>query len=68
VSLKELALLESEFLWRVDWRIVPRPVVLVGYYHSLVERRGHYEMDISGELKDDAEIAEKNNWKFRVRW
>ncbi|KAL8794053.1 MAG: hypothetical protein Q9195_003353 [Heterodermia aff. obscurata] len=38
VSLKELALLELEFLWRVEWRIVPRPEVLVDYYRSLVER------------------------------
>jgi len=38
VSLKELALLELEFLWRVEWRIVPKPEVLVDYYRSLVER------------------------------
>lgn len=38
MSLKELALLELEFLWRVEWRIVPRPEVLVDYYRSLVER------------------------------
>ncbi|KAL8664164.1 MAG: hypothetical protein Q9202_003242 [Teloschistes flavicans] len=42
VSLKELALLELEFLWRVEWRIVPKPEVLVDYYRSLVERSdGH---------------------------
>lgn len=38
ITLKELALLELEFLWRVEWRIVPRPEVLVDYYRSLVER------------------------------
>lgn len=42
MSLKELALLELEFLWRVEWRIVPRPETLRDYYRSLVERSdGH---------------------------
>ena len=38
VSLNELALLELEFLERVEWRIVPKPEVLVDYYNSLVRR------------------------------
>ena len=42
VSLKELALLELEFLWRVEWRIVPKPEVLVDYYRNLVERSDDY--------------------------
>jgi Cyclin len=45
VSLKELALLELEFLWRVDWRIVPQPEVLVEYYKSLIERCEGYELE-----------------------
>ena len=44
VSLKELALLELEFLWRVEWRIVPKPEVLVDYYRSLVERSEGFEI------------------------
>lgn len=44
VSLKELALLELEFLWRVEWRIVPKPEVLVDYYRSLVERSEGYKI------------------------
>jgi Cyclin len=44
VSLRELALLELEFLWRVHWRIVPKPEVLVDYYRSLVERCDGYEI------------------------
>ncbi|KAH0541876.1 hypothetical protein FGG08_003681 [Glutinoglossum americanum] len=44
VSLRELALLELEFLWRVHWRIVPKPEVLVDYYRSLVERCEGYEI------------------------
>ncbi|KAI9716533.1 MAG: hypothetical protein M1812_005264 [Candelaria pacifica] len=45
VSLRELALLELEFLWRVDWRIVPRAEVLVDYYRSLVERSEGFEVE-----------------------
>lgn len=45
VSLKELALLELEFLWRVEWRIVPKPEVLVDYYRSLVERSDGYQVE-----------------------
>lgn len=45
VSLKELALLELEFLWRVEWRIVPKPEVLVDYYRSLVERSEGFQVE-----------------------
>lgn len=45
VSMKELALLELEFLGRVEWRIVPRPEVLVDYYRSLIERSEGYELE-----------------------
>ncbi|KAI4103212.1 MAG: hypothetical protein LQ339_004315 [Xanthoria mediterranea] len=45
VSLKELALLELEFLWRVEWRIVPRPETLRDYYRSLVERSEGYRIE-----------------------
>ncbi|KAG6995673.1 nuc-1 negative regulatory protein preg [Physcia stellaris] len=51
VSLKELALLELEFLWRVEWRIVPRPEVLVDYYRSLVERSEGFRIVGEGERK-----------------
>ena len=57
VSLKELALLELEFLWRVEWRIVPRPEVLVDYYRSLVERSDDYEIDVA----EDSEPEGQNN-------
>ena len=54
VSLKELALLELEFLWRVEWRIVPKPEVLVDYYRSLVERTEGFEIEpeVAGEVTD----------------
>lgn len=45
MSLKELALLELEFLWRVEWRIVPKPEVLVDYYRSLVERSEGFKIE-----------------------
>ncbi|KAF7508087.1 hypothetical protein GJ744_009669 [Endocarpon pusillum] len=57
VKLKELALLELEFLWRVEWRIVPRPEVLVDYYRSLVDRNEGYEIDITGKLEDSEASA-----------
>lgn len=53
VSLKELALLELEFLWRVEWRIVPKPEVLVDYYRSLVERSEGYKIE---ERKNDVDM------------
>ncbi|PYH83905.1 cyclin-domain-containing protein [Aspergillus uvarum CBS 121591] len=42
ISMTELALLELEFLFRVEWRIVPEPEVLVDYYQSLIERCDGY--------------------------
>jgi len=54
VSLKELALLELEFLWRVEWRIVPKPEVLEDYYRSLVERSEGFDI----EIVEGAEEAE----------
>jgi hypothetical protein len=38
VSTKELAMLELEFLGRMDWSIVPPAEMLVDYYTSLVGR------------------------------
>ncbi|KAL6228949.1 hypothetical protein BDW75DRAFT_118886 [Aspergillus navahoensis] len=44
ISMAELALLELEFLFRVEWRIVPQPEVLNDYYQSLAERCDGYEI------------------------
>lgn len=49
VSLRELALLELEFLRRLEWRIVPKPEVLVDYYKGLVERGEGYVMEKESE-------------------
>ncbi len=45
VSMKELALLELEFLTRMEWRIVPKPEVLVDYYKSLIARNSQYQLE-----------------------
>jgi Cyclin len=45
VSIKELALLELEFLTRLEWRIVPKPEVLCDYYVSLVKRSDTHSLD-----------------------
>lgn len=45
VSMKELALLELEFLTKMEWRIVPKPEVLCDYYKSLIGRNSQYELE-----------------------
>jgi len=50
LTIKELALLELEFLHKIDWRIVPTPESLVDYYNSLVERSEEFSME---EPSDD---------------
>lgn len=50
VSVRELALLELEFLRRLDWRIVPKPEVLVDYYKGLVERGSGFTIEKEPEV------------------
>lgn len=38
ISVKELALLELDFLMRMEWKIIPDPQVLEDYYKNLVAR------------------------------
>lgn len=45
ITITELAMLELDFLWRVEWKIVPQPEVLVDYYLSLVERCEGYALE-----------------------
>lgn len=54
VRVAELKLLELEFLYRVDWRIVPNPEILVAYYRGLVERTPGYVLEASDSSGDDA--------------
>lgn len=59
VRIAELNLLELEFLYRVDWRIVPNPEILVAYYRGLVERTPGYELhsdeSSTEDLSDESE-------------
>ncbi|KYK61169.1 Nuc-1 negative regulatory protein preg [Drechmeria coniospora] len=52
VRVAELKLLELEFLYRVDWKIVPNPEVLVAYYRGLVERAPGYELEPDSSSED----------------
>lgn len=55
VKVAELKLLELEFLYRVDWRIVPNPEVLVAYFKGLVERCDGYVLE--GDEDGDGAMA-----------
>lgn len=48
ISVKELALLELDFLQRMDWKIVPNPRTLDEYYKNLVERTEGYTLETIG--------------------
>lgn len=58
ITITELAMLELDFLWRVEWKIVPQPEVLVDYYLSLVERCEGYALE--PEQSDLASAASSN--------
>ncbi|KLU89736.1 nuc-1 negative regulatory protein preg [Magnaporthiopsis poae ATCC 64411] len=53
VRVAELKLLELEFLYRVDWKIVPNPEVLVAYYKGLIERCPGYILQGEQMPEDD---------------
>ncbi|RDL38276.1 uncharacterized protein BP5553_02616 [Venustampulla echinocandica] len=57
IKVAELGLLELDFLYRVDWKIVPNPEVLVDYYRGLVERSEGYT------LEDDSNPTEEEEDK-----
>lgn len=57
VSVRELALLELELLRRVEWRIVPKPEVLVDYYKSLVDRSDGHTLETDTAM----EAVERDN-------
>lgn len=48
VRVAELNMLELEFLYRVDWKIVPNPEVLIAYYRGLIERSPGYVLQGNG--------------------
>jgi hypothetical protein len=45
IRVTELHVLERELLYRLDWKIVPCPEVLVDYYYSLVARADGYVLE-----------------------
>ncbi len=45
IKTTELALLELDFLYRLDWKIVPNPEALVDYYRALVDRSPGYDIE-----------------------
>src|SRR4051812_16651620 len=53
VRVAELKLLELEFLYRVDWKIVPNPEILVAYYRGLVERSAGYVLQQGENARED---------------
>jgi hypothetical protein len=60
VRVAELKLLELEFLYQVDWRIVPNPEVLEAYYKGLVERCPGYTL-VEGEDRPSGEDDGETN-------
>ncbi|KAI9727040.1 MAG: hypothetical protein M1834_008566 [Cirrosporium novae-zelandiae] len=64
VSIRELALLELEFLWRVEWRIVPKPEVLVDYYMNLIKRNEGYILE--DEATTEISSLERDNGSERA--
>ncbi|PHH85532.1 hypothetical protein CDD83_285 [Cordyceps sp. RAO-2017] len=61
VRVAELKLLELEFLYRVDWKIVPNPEVLVAYYRGLVERTPAYALQLDESSGDDMDDDDDDN-------
>ncbi|KAG4444264.1 hypothetical protein IFR05_000239 [Cadophora sp. M221] len=63
IKIAELGLLELDFLYRVDWKIVPNPEALVDYYNGLVERSDGYviESDSSSIEEDDDDDDDSND-------
>lgn len=53
IKIAELGLLELDFLYRVDWKIVPNPEALVDYYNGLVERSAGYEIESDSSSIDE---------------
>ncbi|KAF2398151.1 cyclin-domain-containing protein [Trichodelitschia bisporula] len=53
ITLKELALLELDFLDKMQWKIVPDPQVLEDYYRSLVERNDGFALSREGSVEKE---------------
>ena len=61
VTMKELALLELEFLWRVEWKIVPKPEILEDYYRSLIARSTDFKIEGSSESSNSSSSSRSSS-------
>ncbi|GJC82317.1 nuc-1 negative regulatory protein preg [Colletotrichum liriopes] len=66
VRVAELKLLELEFLYRVDWKIVPNPEVLVAYYRGLVERCPGYALQEEDAVDEDEDSDEVDDGSTEI--
>ncbi len=60
IKIAELGLLELDFLYRVDWKIVPNPEALVEYYEGLIERSAGYELEETSSMDEDDDDDDSN--------
>ena len=58
IKIAELGLLELDFLYRLDWKIVPNPETLVDYYRGLVDRAPGYVIEDEGTSSSSGEEDE----------
>jgi hypothetical protein len=61
IKIAELGLLELDFLYRLDWKIVPNPETLVDYYRGLVDRAPGYEIEDEGTLSSSGDEDEEED-------
>ena len=61
IKIAELGLLELDFLYRLDWKIVPNPETLVEYYKGLVARAPGYELEDEGTSSSSEEDDEEDD-------
>jgi hypothetical protein len=63
IKIAELGLLELDFLYRLDWKIVPNPETLVDYYRGLVDRAPGYEIEDEDTLSSSGDEDEEDRGK-----
>jgi hypothetical protein len=61
IKIAELGLLELDFLYRLDWKIVPSPETLVEYYKGLVDRAPGYEIEDEGTSSSSEDDDEEDD-------
>ncbi|CAD6505673.1 BgTH12-01163 [Blumeria graminis f. sp. triticale] len=80
IKVAELGLLELDFLYRLDWKIVPNPEALVNYYQGLIARNPSYRLkedekssvcdedgnQIEEPIDDPSRLEGDNNKKWKA--